>query len=119
MRIAGGEREGNQDTSRRVLIENTETVHYVWTNRRAEWIARSSVDCRGEPPRYKLSHKAGKRRRREIRDWGLGAERNVMRESGRVEKWKRTCRICRAADGWLDCAKREKGGKVGEDSQHH
>ena len=36
-----------------------------------------------------------------------------MRESGRVEKWKRTYRICRAAEGWLSCAKREKGGMGG------
>ena len=67
MRIAGGERDGNQETSRRVLIENSDVVHYVWTrpregvgreaprnvasNRRAENAARHSVEGRWLPLR--------------------------------------------------------------------
>ena len=88
----------NQEASRRVLIENTETVHYVWTNRRAEWIARNSVEGRGQPPRrgeereapwkVVVNHRAIKEEKEilggligwlatrwaqgGIRDWGLG-----------------------------------------------
>ena len=102
----------NQDTSRRVLIENAETVHCVWTNRRAGVGARHSVEGRGEPPRWGGNAKLrgtslGTTVQRHERDtpWKVAVNHRAIKE----EK-----EILGGLIGWLAARWAQGGRRVGD-----